>query len=143
MSNKKKTIKKITKTNAELRKTLASVRSQLTKTDTKLTNANNKAERWKAEAAANRTAATRSDARAERLQKKLDRATDALKPTPAAGPREVAVSGRKTAGPTTSDGLTVPDKSWTVVQLRAEARARGLPGLWDKTKAQLVADLST
>ena len=34
-----------------------------------------------------------------------------------------------------------PDDSWTVTQLRAEARARGLTGLSRKTKAELLATL--
>ena len=35
----------------------------------------------------------------------------------------------------------VPDDSWTVAALRAEARRRGMTGYSRKTKAQLVADL--
>ncbi len=34
-----------------------------------------------------------------------------------------------------------PDDSWTVAQLRAEARTRGLTGLSRKTKAELLAAL--
>jgi len=83
MSKKSKTIEKITTANVELKKTLAGVRGQLTKTQSKLAKATEKADRWKKEAAAHRTAAARSDARAEKLQKKLDRATAALKPAPA------------------------------------------------------------
>ena len=44
--------------------------------------------------------------------------------------------------PTAADGLTVPDETWTVVQLRAEARARGLVGTSNKSKAQLLDALS-
>jgi hypothetical protein len=36
----------------------------------------------------------------------------------------------------------VPDETWTVVELRAEARARGLVGMSSKSKAQLLAALS-
>ena len=104
------------------------MRAQLTKTETKLGKANEKAERWKREAAAARTAASRSDARVEKLRKKLDRASAALKPVRAVGPVEAVASGRPAAEPTAADGLTIPDQTWTVVQLRAEARARGLAG---------------
>ena len=86
--------------------------------------AEEKAQRWKREANAQRTSATRAGARAERLQKKLDAAAGALEPTKATGPVEAAASGRPSGEPTTPDGVTLPDKSWTVVQLRAEARAR-------------------
>jgi DNA repair exonuclease SbcCD ATPase subunit len=144
MNSKKKaqTIKELTATNKELKKTLSGVRGQLTKTETKLTKANQKAERWKKETAAQRTAASRSDARAEKLQKKLDRAAAALEPVQAVGPLEAAASGLPVGEPTTADGLTVPDETWTVVQLRAEARARGLVGTSNKSKAQLLSALS-
>jgi chromosome segregation ATPase len=144
MNNKKKTqtIKELTATNKELKKTLSGVRGQLTKTETKLAKANQKAERWKKETAAQRTAASRSDARAEKLQKKLDRAAAALEPVQAVGPLEAAASGLPVGEPTTADGLTVPDETWTVVQLRAEARARGLVGMSNKSKAQLLDALS-
>jgi hypothetical protein len=39
-------------------------------------------------------------------------------------------------------GGTVPDETWSVVQLRAEARDRGVTGMANKTKAQLLAALS-
>ena len=144
MNSKKKarTIKELTATNRELKKTLSGVRGQLTKTETKLAKANEKAERWKKETAAQRTAASRSDARVEKLQKKLDRAAAALEPVQAVGPLEAAASGRTVGEPTAADGLTVPDQTWTVVQLRAEARARGLVGMSNKSKAQLLDALS-
>ena len=138
--SKKKAIKKVTAANLELKKTLAGVRGQLTKTETKLTKANEKAARWRKEAAAHRTSAARSDARAERLQHKLDRATAALKPVPAKGSK--AASGGSTTEPSTAYGLSAPDKTWTVVQLRAEAHARGLTGMSGKTKKQLLAALT-
>ena len=143
MTNKKKArIKELTETNRELKKTLSGVRSQLTKTETKLTKANAKAARWKKETAAQRTAASRSDARVEKLQKKLDRAATALEPAHAVGPLDAAASGLPVGEPTAADGLTVPDETWTVVQLRAEARARGLTGMSNKSKAQLLDALS-
>ena len=138
MSKKSKTIEKITTANLELKKTLASVRGQLTKSNTKLTKATEKAERWKKEAAAHRTAAARSDVRAEKLQNKLDRAKAALKSATATRPQK-AGSSAPTTDASTAYGLTAPDETWTVVQLRAEAHARGLTGMSDKTKEQLLA----
>jgi hypothetical protein len=134
--------KKSTAGKKELKKTLTVVRSQLTKTETKLEKANAKAQRWRKEAQAQRSSAARSGTRAEKLQKKLDRAAGALEPTQATGPLEAAASGRPAAEPTTADGVTVPDDTWTVVELRAEARARGLVGMSNKSKAQLLAALS-
>jgi chromosome segregation ATPase len=144
MNNKKKTrtIKELTATNRELKKTLSGVRGQLTKTETKLIKANQKADRWKKETAAQRTAASRSDARVEKLQKKLDRAAAALEPVQAVSPLEAAASGLTVGEPTAADGLSVPDETWTVVQLRAEARARGLVGMSKKSKAELLDALS-
>ena len=142
MSKKSKTIEKITTANLELKKTLAVVRGKLTKTQAKLTKATESADRWKKEAAAHRTAAARSDARAEKLRHKLDRATAALKPAPPTKSKKAAASGQSTTEPSTAYGLTTPDETWTVVQLRAEANARGLTGMSDKTKEQLLAALT-
>ena len=47
-----------------------------------------------------------------------------------------------TAAPTTrSRAGSGPDDSWTVADLRAEAKKRGLTGYSRKTKAQLLAEL--
>ena len=134
--------KKRTAKNKELKKTLADVRDQLTKSENKLAKARGKVERWKEESAAQRTEASRSAARAEKLQKKLDRAANAAQPTQAKGPVEATASDVQVAEPTTSDEATVPDHTWSVVQLKAEARARGLVGLSNKPKAELIAALS-
>ena len=145
MNSKKKarTIKELTATNKELKKTLSGVRGQLTKTETKPTKANEKAERWKKETAAQRTRLPHAPMPGvEKLQKKLDRAAAALEPVQAVGPLEAAASGRTVSEPTAADGLTVPDQTWTVVQLRAEARARGLVGMSDKSNAELLDALS-
>ena len=143
MSKKKaRTTKKLNATNQELKRTLAVVRGQLTKSETKLTKATGKAERWKKEAAAQRRASSRSGVRVEKLQKKLGRAAAALEPIRAPGPMEAAASGGPVAEPTAADRVTGPDETWSVVQLRAEARARGLVGMSNKPKAQLLAALS-
>ena len=77
-----------------------------------------------------------------KLQHKLDRATAALKPSPATKPPKAAASAGSTNEPSTAYGLTAPDETWTVVQLRAEAHARGLTGMSDKTKDELLAALT-
>jgi hypothetical protein len=55
---------------------------------------------------------------------------------------EAVSAGRPVAEATTVDAVTVPDETWSVVQLRAEARARGLTGMSSKTKGQLLDALS-
>ena len=147
MGGKKAKIKKLTALNDELKKTVASVRGQLTKTRTELAKANVKTERLNKEVEAHRTAASRSEARVEKLRKNLDRAGAGQKkihngqaanaPAPAA-----SVSAHKASGSIGTDGLTVPSKSWTVVQLQAEARARGLTGTSNMSKAELITALS-
>lgn len=114
----------------------------MTKSETKLAKTTGKTERWKKEAAAQRGAASRSGARVEKLQKKRDRAAAAVEPIRATGPMDAAASGTPVAEPTAADGVTVPNETWSVVQLRAEARARGLVRMSNKPKAQLLAALS-
>lgn len=141
MTGKKtRTIKKLTATNAGLEKDLSDARSQLTKINTKLIKSDEKAQRFKTEAAEHRAAAARSEARLQKLQKKLDRAMNADKPAPAAEATEAAPKPK--SKPESKPTSTSPDASWTVVQLRAEARARGLTGLSNKPKADLLAALS-
>jgi len=141
MGDKKK-IKKLSATNKELSKEVTLLRSQLTKTETRLARTDERAKRWKTETAAARTAAARSDTRAEKLQRKLDRAVATLEPVKGVAPAESAATGRPAGEPTAPDGVTIPDPTWTVAQLRAEARARGLTGLSGKPKAQILAALA-
>ena len=127
----------------DLEKSLSVLRGQLTRTEKALAKAENRADRWRREAKAQKSSASRARARVEKLRQKLHGASAALGPAQAATPIVEAMgSGRPVAEPATVDSVTVPDETWTVVQLRAEARARGLTGMWDKTKAQLLAALS-
>lgn len=143
MSSKKKaSTKKPSTSKGELKSSLATVRGRLTKTETKLAKAKDKAERWKKEALAQRRSAQRSGARVAKLEKKLDRAGAAAARSRPTGRRDVAVSEHPVTKPAIAEGAAVPDESWTVVQLRAEARARGLVGVSNKPKARLLAALS-
>lgn len=143
MSSKKKApAKKSSVSKAELKSSLSTTRTQLTKTEAKLAKARDKTERWKKEATAQRKAAARAGARVEKLQQKLDRAADTVAPTQSSEPVEAVAAGRPVTQSTAPDGVIVPDESWTVVQLRAEARARGLVGVSNTPKARLLAALS-
>jgi hypothetical protein len=126
----------------ELEKTLSILRGQLTRTEKALTKAKNRADRWRKEAKAQKRSASRARARVEKLHRKLDGASAAPEPAQAATAMDVIAPGRSLAEPTTVDSVTVPDETWSVVQLRAEARARGLTGMSNKTKAQLLNALS-
>lgn len=142
MSKKqKRAIEKSSAKQKELKKSLSTVRGQLTTSEEKLRRAKDRAQRWKTEAKAQRRSASRAGALADKLQQKLERATAALEPVRATEPMDAA-SARPVAEAATADGVAVPDETWSVVQLRAEARARGLVGLSNKPKAELLAALS-
>ena len=141
MSGKKK-VKKLSATNKELSKEITTLRSRLTTTESRLARSEERAQRWKSETTAARTTASRSDARVEKLQRKLDRAVATLEPAKRSAPAQPTANNRPTAGATAPDGVTLPDATWTVTQLRAEARARGLTGLSNKPKAQILAALT-
>ena len=126
----------------DLEKTVSSLGGQLTKTEKALTKAKNRADRWRKEAKAQKRSASRARSRVEELQQQLDGTTAAPEPVQAAAPIDVIASSRPVAKQTTVDGVGVPDETWSVVQLRAEARGRGLTGMSNKTKAQLLAALS-
>ncbi len=144
MSSKrqKRAIEKSSAKQNERKKSLSTVRGQLNRTEKKLTKAKDRAERWKTEAKAQRRSASRAEARAEKLQQTLDRASAAREPVRTTEPMEATASTRPVAEAATADGVAVPDQTWSVVQLRAEARARGLVGLSNKPKAELLAALS-
>lgn len=144
MSSKKKASpKKSSMSKAELQSSVSAVRGQLTKTEAKLAKAKDKTERWKKEATAQRKAAAESGQRVKELQQKLDRAeATGRRSTRVARPGKATASKRPPAKPRTAGTGSVPDKGWTVVQLRAEARARGLVGVSNTPKAHLLAALS-
>ncbi len=144
MSTKKQksAIEKASSKRKELEKGLSRVRAQLTRTEKALTKAKHRADRWRKEAKAQKRSASRARARLEKLHQKLDGPSPALEPGHALAPVEVMVSGRPVAETTIPDDVTKPDETWNVIQLRAEARARGLTGMSNKPKAQLIAALS-
>jgi len=144
MPSKKQTraVEKSSPKQKDLEKSLSNLRGQLRKTEKALTKAKNQAERWRQEAKAQKSSASRALARVEKLHQKLDRASAPREPLQPAVPMDVMPPGRPVAQPTRVEVVTVPDETWSVVQLRAEARARGLTGMSNKPKAQLLAALS-
>jgi hypothetical protein len=129
----------------DLKKTVKKLRTQLDRADTK-------AGKWKKKSEQLQKSLTQSEAKVKKLSKRLDKtsrtaekspADDTTSPTVAPIP---AVAEPPVAEPVaevpevsdTSQDTAAPDESWTVVQLRAEARSRGLTGLSGKSKAQLL-----
>ena len=138
----KRAVEKANSKQKELERTVKSLRGQLTRTEKALTKAKNRADRWRNEAKAKKRSASRARARVAKLNQKLDAALAGRGPAQAAVSTDVMPSSRPVTEPKTVDGVTVPNETWSVVQLRAEARARGLTGMSNKTKAQLLAALS-
>jgi hypothetical protein len=119
-------------------KSLAVLRAELATTTKALKKAKARADRWRRRAEEQERAAKQARARVEKLQRKLG--------GPSTAPAAAAPTDAKAAvapdEPTTVAAVSVPDETWSVVQLRAEARARGLTGMSNKTKAQLLSALS-
>ncbi len=77
-----------------------------------------------------------------RLQKATSSVTKRKASRDAPSTKSAARKPTPTAAPTTaSSAASVPDDSWTVADLRAEAKKRGQTGYSRKTKAELLADL--
>jgi hypothetical protein len=117
---------------ASKKRTEKDLKATVKKLQSKLDKAEASAERWKTKAARQKKAAAASDAQVKKLTKRLAKTAKSSKPAAAAPPAS--------AEPVETSGAT-PDASWTVVQLRAEARERGLTGLSGKSKAELLAAL--
>ncbi len=110
----------------------------------KLDRADAKASRWQKKAKKHQAALAASQKRVTKLEKKLAEARrTASRPSV---PRDELPAPTEVVVVETSDAArlpaSTPDMSWTVVRLRAEARARGLTGLSSKPKAEILAALT-
>ena len=144
MRNKKqkRVVEKRNPKQKELDKSLSALRGELATTKKALEKAKNRADRWRKQAKDQKRAAQRARARVEKLRRKLAGASAAARKRCRRAPMEGLASVAPVAESRTVEAVTVPDETWTVVQLRAEARARGLTGMSNKTKAQLLTALS-
>ncbi|WP_221634013.1 hypothetical protein [Nocardioides luti] len=93
--------------------------------------------------------ATKAEARVVRLERRLakveKKARKLVGEVAAEVPAEVVAAApvEAPAGARTEVSVAAtPDSTWTVAQLRDEARRRGLTGLSGKTKAQVLAALA-
>ena len=155
---------------ARLKKDEKQLKATVKSLTAKLKRSEAKTARWKKEAERHEAAAAASEARVAKLNKKLTSARrTASQATPIGGvglvpsdgvSADQAVSTDEPAAPeeveqaqttevstpekavSTSDPTDLPDASWTVARLRAEASSRGLTGLSGKNKAQLIAALT-
>jgi lysophospholipase len=113
--------------------------------EAKLERADAKAARWKQKAKENKSALASSQARISELSEELTSRRPASRPaTPSrAKPPSPTRTNSTTQTPVSpARNSSEPDASWTLAQLRAEARSRGLTGLSGKKKAEVIAALT-
>ena len=125
------------------------VKADAKKLRSELASAEAKRDRWKKRAVTAEAAAADLRARLTKVEKKLERARKADVPataasssdgSPAAAGLPAPSTAEVPATPGASDGK--PDAGWTVAELRAEARRRGIAGVSRKPKAELLAALA-
>ena len=141
-SKKQKRAAEKSRSRHELEKRESILRGQLTKTEKALKKAKNRADRWRKEAQSQKRSALRARARLEKLKQKRHAAGPTRKPMQAGAPGEGSAPGRPRVEPVSVESVMRPNETWSVAQLRAEARTRGLTGMSNKTKAQLLTALS-
>ncbi len=110
--------------------------------EAKLERADARAARWKKKAKKERAAAASAKKRVSTLETRLTKARRT--PRQPSGSHNVEVPAAvSTQGATpNTEPTNTPDASWTVVELRAEARSRGLTGLSGKSKAEIITALT-
>lgn len=122
----------------DLKKTLKKLRSQLDRADAR-------ADKWRKKAVQLEKSAAKSQAEVKKLTKRLDKASRTGRQSSAddsSSPTVAPIPAVAADAPDTAESDGGPSSDWTVVQLRAEARSRGLTGLSGKSKAQLLEALS-
>ena len=120
------------------------LQATIKKLKAKLKSADAKANRWQKRAKRHEASLAASQKRISKLEKKLSEARRTASRPSANGdelPSPTEVVAPETSG-AAGQPTSTPDMSWTVVRLRAEARARGLTGLSSKPKAEILAALT-
>ncbi len=117
-------------------------KARIKKLEARLASAEKSAGKWKARAKKHQTDAAGLKSELAAVRRRLEKAAasaakwkDRAKAAPSSMPVPEPDAGAASETP------AVPDESWTVTRLRAEARARGVAGYSRKSKAQLLADL--
>jgi lysophospholipase len=114
-----------------------------------LASAESKRDKWKKRAVKAEAAAADLQARLKAAEKRLKKERKAAVTAAAATPSEVppaatdlaATGAAQVASTDGAPDSKRPDDAWTVAELRAEARRRGIVGLSRKSKADLLAAL--
>jgi hypothetical protein len=105
---------------------------------------------WRKESGRQKEALARAERQVRKLSKRLEKdapPAKSAKPVDAAmapaeeTPTPTAASKAWSSAASDTPASATPDASWTVVQLRNEARSRGLTGLSNKSKAELLTAL--
>ena len=112
--------------------------------EAKLERADAKAAQWKQKAKQHESALSSSQARVQELSEELPKRRTSRQPaaTRRAEPSAPAGSNATRTRASTDTHASKPDASWTLAQLHAEARSRGLTGLSGKKKAEVIAALT-
>ena len=127
------------------------VKAQVKKLRSELASAESKRDRWKKRAIKAEAAAADFQTRLKVAEKSLKKATKVRAPAMPASPSEApAATADVPAAPSVGESPATegaadarePDASWTVTELRAEARRRGIVGMSRKPKAEVLAALS-
>ena len=128
--------KKSSSSEKQLKATIKKLKAQLKSADAKAT-------RWQKKAKRHQAALATSQKRVTKLEKKL---AEARRTASEPATRDELSSPTEVVAPETTDAAgqptSTPDMSWTIVRLRAEARARGLTGPSSKPKAEILAALT-
>jgi hypothetical protein len=122
-------------TSKELRSDAKRQRSRARKAEVRAEKAEARADRWKARATGYQEEAAELRGQLKKVTKRLDKARRS-------GPGERPADDVP-AKQGVEQSVDVPDASWTVARLRAEARARGLTGVTTKPKAELLELLAS
>ncbi|WP_426560688.1 hypothetical protein ACPPVT_12500 [Angustibacter sp. McL0619] len=110
-------------------------KASIAKLRTELTSAESKRDKWKQRA-------IKAEASAADLRARLKTAEKAIKKAQRSGTAKMPVSVPAPVPASAADQPKGPDAGWTVAELRAEVRRRGLAGLSNKPKAELLAALA-
>jgi lysophospholipase len=122
------------------------LRSAVKKLQTQLATAEKSTEKWKSRAKDNKSVASGFRTELTALRRRLEKAEGSVtkwkdrakKPVPAMAPAASAPAPTSATSAPAPVKANDPDDSWTVADLRAEARRRGVTGYSRKTKAELI-----
>lgn len=145
MATKKKSTSKsksASKSETASSKQVKQLKASIARLDARLERSEAKAAGWKDKARSARAEASSAQKKVAKLEKKAARQRQ---PAQTPGPTQETTSEpapQSTSVSATGDrAAATPDATWTVARLRGEARDRGLTGMSNKPKAELLAAL--